>query len=158
VKPFKLYRKPLRVPARYVDDYLRDERENMRQAFFTSAVKYRRHIRIVTVAASIMFGSIALLLLLEKEVVISVMFICWLVAVGAGVTIPPLVWPGCDNLLEGIGRYCPECGGTPLKRGTRFFEPPECTVCGKILSSGKCRRYSIRACTHCGLVLDDAGL
>ena len=82
---------------------------------------------------------------------------CWLVCLGAIVSARQLICPGCDNLIDAIDRYCPECGGTPLIPGG-LFKTPECTVCGKKLRFGKSRSFRIRACTHCGVMLDEQGL
>jgi hypothetical protein len=66
--------------------------------------------------------------------------------------------PAChDSFLGEIGDYCPECGSDSL-------EPPNwlgarhCNSCGKNLLSGKNRSFRYKACTHCGVFLDDKGL
>jgi RNA polymerase subunit RPABC4/transcription elongation factor Spt4 len=66
--------------------------------------------------------------------------------------------PACHNSFLGeIGEYCPECGSASL-------EPPNwlgarhCNSCGKNLLGGKNRSFKYKACTHCGVFLDDKGL
>jgi hypothetical protein len=39
-----------------------------------------------------------------------------------------------------------------------FLRSPHCKACGKSLRRGRGRHYKIRACTHCGLMLDARGL
>jgi tRNA(Ile2) C34 agmatinyltransferase TiaS len=84
--------------------------------------------------------------------------IFWLVALGSAMSTPRLVCPGCCNEMErSFGRYCPECGNSHLQPGG-WFRAPHCRACGKSMRRGKGRHYKIRACTHCGLMLDDGGL
>jgi hypothetical protein len=67
--------------------------------------------------------------------------------------------PACHNRL--VSRrwenYCPECDSDRLEAGN-WYRAWRCNDCGKRLISGKGgRRYKIRACTHCGVLLDEKG-
>jgi hypothetical protein len=68
--------------------------------------------------------------------------------------------PHCGkNLGNLFGPYCPECLGA-LSPGSTKTEA-NCTSCGKVLrnSGGKQgRNFRICGCSHCGLLLDKAGL
>jgi hypothetical protein len=61
--------------------------------------------------------------------------------------------PACHNHLYAprLGDYCPECGNSHLDKSSRRLGP-KCEDCGKRLT-----RYKIRACTHCGVFLDEKG-
>jgi hypothetical protein len=67
--------------------------------------------------------------------------------------------PGCHNTIDArFDRFCPECGNASLRPGK--WQLPHCSTCGKdmkIVRGGK-RLYKIRACTFCGLMLDEQGL
>ena len=68
--------------------------------------------------------------------------------------------PGCaKSLTAQPAAYCPECGSPGLTVGTPLT-PPHCAACGKYMRqrSRSARQYVIRACTHCGLQLDETGL
>ncbi|MBF9140943.1 hypothetical protein [Hymenobacter properus] len=68
-----------------------------------------------------------------------------------------LLCPGCHQKLEEIGAYCPECGSHGLKPGG-WFSSPHCPTCNRKMRRNKGRHYTIRACSHCGLYLDEKGL
>ncbi len=146
VRPFRLYRKPIVVPERYVSDYTPQERDKLYETFQQVAASHRRHVR-AALCAGVGFASCCVLgaLLLREPAVACAAIAFWLVMVGAAVTGPPLVCPGCDNWLETINRYCPECGGTPILRHG-IFAQPECGVCGKSLRTSKHRTYRTRFC------------
>ncbi|MBF9224040.1 hypothetical protein [Hymenobacter ruricola] len=65
--------------------------------------------------------------------------------------------PGCAGDLEQIGTYCPECGSAGLEPGS-WFSAPHCPTCDRKMRRNKGRHYTIRACSHCGLYLDDEGV
>lgn len=91
--------------------------------------------------------------------IVAAFFICWLVLVVIAITRSELECPACHGNLVSrqLGSYCPECGVGGLKPGG-WFTSPHCNACDKTLRRGKSRQYRIRACTHCGLVLDERGL
>ena len=66
--------------------------------------------------------------------------------------------PACHTKLDaGFGAFCPECSSRSLQCD-RWFRSPRCDACGKSMRGGKGRNYKIRACTHCGVMLDERGL
>jgi len=70
-----------------------------------------------------------------------------------------LVCPACNNLfLDGIGECCLECGSVSLEPPGSFLGARRCDGCGKNLMSGKNRNFRYKACTHCGVLLDEKGL
>ena len=95
--------------------------------------------------------------MLHEPAIMWVMLGCWLVAISVMVIAAPFSAPGCDNLVDTIDHYCPECGGTPLipgtfgnRRNARFAE-------------GRGPQYVFLAtksghCPDCGILLDEAGL
>jgi predicted RNA-binding Zn-ribbon protein involved in translation (DUF1610 family) len=66
--------------------------------------------------------------------------------------------PSCNNpiLTRFLGHYCPECGSRQLEPGN-WLRLPRCTACGKHIRFGRGRHFTIRACTHCGVFLDEKG-
>jgi len=72
---------------------------------------------------------------------------------------PRLRCPACGCFLEnGVSRCCPQCGSDHLD--TNLLGRPHCESCGRTMRTGLygVRRYQIRACTACGLMLDHGGL
>jgi len=66
--------------------------------------------------------------------------------------------PACHNRLYSVrlGHYCPACGRRRVEAGN-WLRAPRCGACGSHVGPAKRRRYKIRACTHCGVILDEAG-
>ena len=161
MRSFRVYRRePVVVPAREDADYSAEERNRLRDRFSPIALRYRRRIRIEYCAVGGFIAGLALAIILPTSVsglFIVLIVLCWLVMFGAILTAPRLVCPGCSNEMEGFGRYCPECGKPELQTGG-WLSCPRCAVCCKRLRRNKVRNYRIRACTHCGLILDEKGL
>ena len=72
-------------------------------------------------------------------------------------TLPGLQCPSCGKSSDSsLDKFCPVCGKDQLKIsalwGTR------CDACGRKMGSTKYRNYSIRYCTHCGILLDGRGV
>jgi hypothetical protein len=85
-------------------------------------------------------------------------FISWSTVVLLVILSPVPNCPACHNALDqGLGDYCPECGARHAS-AWRLVHAPSCLSCGKIISRRRGRQYKIRACTHCGVPLDDKGL
>ncbi|CAN5708764.1 hypothetical protein BH09VER1_BH09VER1_43990 [soil metagenome] len=62
--------------------------------------------------------------------------------------------PACKRSLDASGEFCPVCGRRDLQPGS-WLCAPKCSSCQKTMTAGKGgRNYRVRACTHCGLVLD----
>jgi hypothetical protein len=91
----------------------------------------------------------------------------WLVTIVLSLRMNALfMCPGCIYPLKELHTYCPECGHAGLVPAVSHWlstTPAHCTACSKdlVITSGKdggSRQYTIRACSHCGLYLDDEGL
>jgi len=169
VQSFRLYSKPApTAPLREVADYSVEERDRLRDAFRSTADGYRRFHRraaawIIGGIAGVVWLAVLLGILLPKSSLPSSVVICFVIlgsiaALALAKREPRLVCPGCTHGMEdGLGRYCPECGAPQLQPGG-WFRSPCCAACKRSLHRNKGRRYKIRACTHCGLTLDEAGL
>jgi hypothetical protein len=162
VKSFYLYlRQPVTAPAREVADYSVEERSHFREAFSSIAAGYRHHAHIGYFGVGGFAACILLAMILSKWLfpwffVPGLIF--WLIALGSALSAPQLICPGCSNDIEHrFESYCPECGSRQFQR-RGWWRSPSCTACGKTMRRGKGRSYKIRACTHCGLMLDERGL
>jgi len=66
--------------------------------------------------------------------------------------------PACRNYLQQtLGSYCPPCGAKSL-RPAGLISPARCMACGQTFSFRRGKRYTIRHCTHCGVMLDEKGV
>ncbi|MGD0509471.1 MAG: hypothetical protein ABSA27_16855 [Terriglobales bacterium] len=80
------------------------------------------------------------------------------IAVAASSLEKQLKCPACHSLfIDEIGECCPECGSAPLVPGGGLGGL-HCSSCGKKLISGKNRNFRYKACTHCGVLLEQKGL
>jgi predicted RNA-binding Zn-ribbon protein involved in translation (DUF1610 family) len=162
VKSFQIYLGPPKItPQRFATDYSSQEQSQLREEFKPLAKKYRERMRAAYITLAVGFACILLVFFLPKNLLpwmIGGFFICWLVVVFLAVVSPMPNCPACKNKIDGdFGDYCPECGANALKRRS-WFRAPQCSACGKIMQRGKSRQYSIRACTYCGVMLDEKGL
>jgi hypothetical protein len=71
--------------------------------------------------------------------------------------LPTLACPACQSDMDlGLGGFCPECGGSELKKnllGTK------CNACGRSLDRSKYgRQYKVRFCSYCDAHVDDEGV
>jgi hypothetical protein len=162
LKSFRLYLTyEVLAPTKVVDDYQPEELERFRAAFHPLAQRYRHRIRCIgyPIAATAV--------------------VCWLLAIvfprflpwcvpGFMVSILALILltcvsplpkcPACHNALDhGLGEFCPECGSRGLDR-VGWLHARQCASCEKRLTRRKARHYKIRACTQCGVFLDEKGL
>jgi hypothetical protein len=81
-----------------------------------------------------------------------------LVAVTATVFQKKLICPACrHSFMDEIEECCPECGSPSVETQT-WRRTKHCNFCGKDLVSGKNRNFKYKACTHCGVLLDEKGL
>ncbi len=171
VKSFRLYRPPRPpTPARFATDYTVDELGNLRNSFRLVASRYRFHMRLFIAGGIGMFACIASLFLISwvvprfhlhflwptallPGILWIAALLCWLIAFCAGITAPRLCCLGCDGNINDIQRFCPECGHEMLQGSF-------CASCNKTLRrrKGHPQNYKIRACTHCGVMLDKIGL
>jgi RNA polymerase subunit RPABC4/transcription elongation factor Spt4 len=79
-------------------------------------------------------------------------------AIAASALQRQLKCPACQNLfLSELGNFCPECGSAGLEEGD-WLGARHCNGCGKNIRGGKNRNFKYKACSHCGLLLDEKGL
>ena len=162
MRSFQLYPgKPLPPPRRLVTDMSPKEQADLREAFRSAALRYRRHGHVVGFIVLGAIGVVSLGFILPRRFFSWIMggFItCWLAGLIAMALSPGLRCPGCRRKIDdGYGQFCPECGVRALEpRG--WPQVPRCSSCQRALDWHKRRGYQIRACTHCGLWLDDKGL
>jgi len=69
-----------------------------------------------------------------------------------------LTCPACHQMfLDDLDACCPECGSAGLEPAD-WSGARHCNACGKNLRGGRNRNYRHKACTHCGVFLDEKGL
>jgi hypothetical protein len=156
-------------------NYTAEEVMVYQDAFRPVAGRYRRNQRIGAVAIACSFclliGSSLVngfyLLLFDRPLfaprapwyVGAGGLLCLVIWGVAMISKPPLRCPASQGLVgAGISRFCPDCGAHPLD--TDLLRRPHCPSCGWTMRLSKHggRRYRIRACTGCGLLLDPRGL
>ena len=157
---------PFRAPAREAADFSEEEREEFRRAF-SAREKDWAGVYLRTV-----IGSLVLPLLAG----VSAMGFCVWTGIGNKSPLPVLVtviptiflilyfkrwWcPCCRYDVEhDVGLYCPCCG----KKSLLHTMGPKCQECGVALKwvwegrAGR-RKFTVHACSVCGLWLSDEGL
>jgi hypothetical protein len=161
MKSFRLYlREPVVAPERYVEQISSLECEQLLKAFRPAAHSYRRAQNVAGVFFVGFLVCVAVSFVLPESTTdwkIGGAFICWLAGVSV-IMLSPLRCPACRNnlLAPQLGPYCPECGARALKESD---DPSHCSGCGRDIrfrKGGRC--FHIRACTHCGVRLDERGL
>jgi DNA-directed RNA polymerase subunit RPC12/RpoP len=140
--------------------------------FKAHAERYRRRKRI---ALSLMIGFVLVGVLmmninLPNEAAIwggVLMAASWLFALLIFVFGLRLRCSACKKRLEPArGLYCPMCGSDRFEHGRHKIGPlfaryPYCPSCDHKIadpSGDDSRSYTIRGCTHCGVMLDETGL
>jgi hypothetical protein len=85
-----------------------------------------------------------------------IVVICWLIVLSLKLSLVSVDCPACRCALNSpdFGDYCPECGAGKLVPA-ELFRAARCNACHKRFVSRSRRNYKIRACTHCGLILDE---
>lgn len=138
-----------------------EEQERLRRMFAPTAKKYRASSRLASVVAGV--GAVIMVagILLPKGSIgwiAGAFFVWWLILVVVAITRSELQCPACrGNLVSrDLGSFCPECGAANLNPGG-WFQSAHCDACGKSLRRGKTRQDRVRACTHCGLMVDEKG-
>ena len=162
MKSFRVYlREPTTPPLRLVTEIPPEEQVELRESFKPLARQSRRSRRIAEIIIAVAFGCVLLGFVVPKAYFPWVMggfFVCWVTLVSMTFFSPPLLCPACHNKVDaGFGLFCPECGARALQPGS-WFRAPHCSVCGREMHRGKGRHFSVRACTYCGVWLDDEGL
>ncbi|GAB2865394.1 hypothetical protein GCM10027044_28000 [Hymenobacter ruber] len=145
--------------------YTADEQIRLRAEFALVAARFRRQKRLVFWCVGGLIGAMLLSSVVPERfsealgplLAIGGMVTMGVLVVSAVRMANMLVCPGCLQNMEKIGEYCPECGSAGLEPGG-WFSSPHCSACGKKMRRGKGRHYTIRACSHCGLYLDEQGL
>jgi len=161
LKSFTLYT-PRRIPVtRFAVEYSAEEQLRFRELFRPIAQRHRFRTRIATIVLIVGFACIVAGFFLPAHLsgwIVGGFLICWLVLMVLVISTARLQCPACSNDMErSFGQCCPECGGRALQPGG-WLRAPHCNACGKSMWRSKARRYTIRACTHCGLLLDEKGL
>lgn len=141
----------------------KEEAERLRAEFAPTLAAHRRR-RMAANLWIVAFGcSVAAPLLFAQQAAWWMAVpgaICLLGVLTATLLTPRLGCPGCRrNLREwGLGRYCPECGSQPLQPAG-LLTAAHCPACKKSIRYKRrnSRQFVIRACTHCGLKLDEQG-
>lgn len=152
-------RKPVASPERVVTDYALEDIAEFREQFRPVVDRYRRRWRVAGFGLAAFF-----LCIISAQALPNHLFlyfwaagIClWFFVVFAVPRTPDC--PACHTRLGAdFGAFCPECGSRSLQAGS-WFRSPQCSSCGKSMRRRKGRNYKIRACTHCGVMLDERGL
>jgi hypothetical protein len=162
VKPFRIYlRTPKSTPQRFVEDYSSEEQLRLREEFKPLAKRYRQRMYAGYAVLGSAFFCILPGMIFPKIMfpwLMSGFFVCWLILLFVVILSPVPGCPACHNKIDlGFGDYCSECGAHALKPGS-WMRAPQCSACGKAMRRGKSRGYKIRACTYCGVMLDEKGL
>jgi hypothetical protein len=154
-----------------INNYSPEELKQFREIFAVELKQYRasdrRYANPILVVILVGFAAVVCAFVLSQHP------IKWLL--GAGIILiaaglvsialamsaiqKKLICPACQNLfLDEIGECCPECGSASLEPPGLVLGGRRCRACGKNLLSGKNRNFRYRACTHCGVFLDEKGL
>ena len=158
MKSFHLYRCPNVAPTRFGGDYSIEQRAKL--VGLSAPLP-----RSTDVIRESFCGGYSVLPALLSHAAFCTVPRVWFRESPAGLSVlarwsrlQPLLCPGCGNEMEHpLGGYCPECGGGPL-RPAGPFGATACLTCGRALRYRKGRKFKVRACTDCGLVLDEKGL
>lgn len=142
--------------------YSVEQQQRYRELFAPTARMHRSGKRRIVVMLAIASVFLLLRFGLPKSFAVwidSAALVCGLVMVVYVLSNPPLECPACRSALDTpqLGGYCPECGAAGFKPGN-LLQPAQCAACGRSFQNAKSRRYTIRACSHCGLMLDEEGL
>jgi len=147
------------VPPRLAAEVPMEERVQLRERFrrTVSAFRLRRNIASITGVAAVFLSWYALRRVPDGGDlfwIAAVVVVC--ITTGIANTMPRC--PLCDSRLHGrLGHFCPNCGAAELAPGR--LGVPYCSACRTYMTGMKGRRrYKIRACTWCGLMLDETGL
>jgi DNA-directed RNA polymerase subunit RPC12/RpoP len=164
MKSFRIYRRePFQTPERCAPDYSDEELNCLREEFREPAARYRRNLHLFILVLALLFAAFFVIVWkfphANDAKGVSILFAIFAVVLGFDVVCPEPKCPGCQNnvLTKKVGDFCPECGSRSLTK-PKWFGRPSCSACGKHLRLHKGRLYRIRACTHCGVWLDDQGL
>jgi hypothetical protein len=160
LKSFRLYRSPgVVAPQRHVADYQPGELAQFRAEFRFVVERERQLGRLDLALLTLWLSCIVLGAVFLSNVPCFWwgLFAYWLVVLLFKSLSKAPMCPACHNALnEDLGAYCPECGAKAVQDGG-WLSDKCCSYCGKTLWHGKARHYTIRACTQCGVPLDEKG-
>ncbi len=164
MKSFKIHPSPPVVattPDQLAADLQPEERSRLSSAFGLVAGRHRRITSISgwVFTGAVVTGMTAFVVPQSVFVWSGIGMVAGMVAAWAILVFRPrLVCPCCANQLnDRLGPFCPECGARALQPAG-WLLPRKCTECRRRMWRGKSRIFRIRACTACGLWLDDKGL
>ena len=157
------------MSLRHVDktsaEYSAEQQARFREVFAPHAKRYRRYTLLSSLIAVIVF--FVFLAAINYLPRLGLGWIYGFLILGVfGLILfgwwsqPLLECPACRNQLdsERFGRFCPECASNQITPGG-WLQSPGCTACGATMGRRRSRRrYKIRACTHCGVMLDERGV
>lgn len=133
--------------------------DDVERAFLPQAVRHRKRQQatIVLMFGGIVFAGLAVALPEAYSTWLGVPGVALIAAALVNVfAMPGLECPRCRHDLERVERYCPCCDAMAVElnawRGNR------CGSCGKRLGPSKSRRFPIRFCSHCGVLVDRKGV
>jgi len=130
----------------------------LREQFRPLAQRYRRRswMTLVGMVGAIVCTALGMVLLPNLGLYFWLGGVCsCLLIMLTGPVTPPC--PACHHQLDSrFGAFCPECGSQSLRPGG-WLGYPRCDSCGKTMHCGRGRQYKIRACSFCGLWLDQKG-
>ena len=142
---------------RYASELSAEERAALRAQFAPVLAAWHRRINRACLILLIPLGLFAL-------TVVAGVPCCGIFAIAGMLVVYPYVRPPallCPNCRAGIGKldgeFCPDCGERALEAGN-FLIPASCAACRKVIRNDRFHSYTIHACTHCGLWLDDHGV
>jgi len=163
MKSFRLYRRPFVPPERVVSEYSPEELADFWAAFQPLADRCRRCVRILLGLMALGWACVLSNVVLPKSCLpwsVCGFLACILAMLFVDTILgPELICPACHNFLDKktFGPYCPECGAKGLEP-VGWFCQASCSSCGRRFRRGKGRGIRIRACTHCGVWLDERGV
>lgn len=165
MKSFRLYVPQPAVPLAIGDetDYSPEELQSLREQFRPLAGRWRSFVRLQQRLIALWIGIVICLFFFRIQWLLPVAVVLYMAAFALGIFMEfslKLCCPGCQNNLEReLGDYCPECGHRGGMQSPGWLRGMKCDRCGMTLSYQKGRRaFKIRACTHCGLPLDEEGI
>lgn len=150
------------IPEKVVTDYSPEELAAFREDFAPSARHFRkRSWQLLPWGGLIVLFTLGLVVSDSAGrgwLLAGILGSCVVVIV-LHTRLPSLNCPACEGTVtSGMGAFCPECGARSVVPGHRPNHH-HCTSCNRWLLVYKgTRQYKVRACTHCGVMLDDKGL
>jgi RNA polymerase subunit RPABC4/transcription elongation factor Spt4 len=159
----------LEINFKKVGDYSPEELKQFREMFAVDLERYRTEKRrfMIPLTAAIVVGLVAFFWGMHFYRHKWVAYSSIVLAGGGGLTMAAFLaflqnklrCPACHNLfVDAIQKYCPECGCDSLEPRNWLIGGYHCESCGKDIMIGKSRNFKYKACTHCGVFLDEEGV